>query len=264
MPYQSQRTLGIVDELGCLTDSLHIQRRTIHVAANEVHLLRLPVNLLNLCITREVEHHRARTATAGNIERTTDGPRNILRMAYLIRPLADRLCHTHEVNLLEGIGTQSTNSHLSGNHHYRRRVKHGIGHACQRIRGTRTTGHQGHTHLATDAGIALSGMDSTLLMTHQNVVETLLLASRIVEQRIVGRHNAAAGVAENGLYPFCLQRPHQRFRSCNSVSHIICFWLLAIGYWLNANSQLPTAIRLFLRRPYRHCSHSGRRHAKPC
>jgi hypothetical protein len=66
-------------------------------------------------------------------------------------------------------------------------------------------------------------MGSALLVTHQNMVETFLLTSCIVEERIINGHDAAAWVSEDGLHALGLQRPHQRLRSSNSISHILIF-----------------------------------------
>ena len=87
-------------------------------------------------------------------------------MAYLVAPLRDGLCHAYQVYFLEGISAQCTYAYLSCNDHDGRRVEHGIGHARQRIRSTRTAGHDGYAYFAADAGIALSGMYGALLVTH--------------------------------------------------------------------------------------------------
>ena len=231
LSHQCQRLFGMINQFSSFAHGIHIQLRISYIRAHKGHLLGFPINLLNLSITGKVEHHRTRTSTACNIERTTDSPRYILGAPYLVRPLRDGLCHTYEVYLLKGIRSQRANSHLPSNHHHRRRVKHGISDTCQGIGSTRATGHQGNPHLTTHSGIALSSMGSCLFVTHQNVVETLLLASRIVEQRIIDGHNAAARVSENSLYPFSLQRPHQRLCSCYSISQHTKYLSLDIVFY---------------------------------
>ena len=120
LPYQRQRTLGIVDEFGSTTHGIAIQLGIRHIRADEVYLLGFPVNLLHLRILRKVENDRTRATTTGNIERTADSPRHILSATYLVTPFGDRLRDAHEVNLLEGVGTQCSNGHLSGNDDDRR------------------------------------------------------------------------------------------------------------------------------------------------
>ena len=210
LPHKGQRLLGIVDELGSLTDSLSIELRIRHIGTHEADLAGLPVDLLDLRVLGKVEHHRTRTTRTGDVERTAHSPRHILSMTDLIAPLRDRLRHTYEVDLLKGIGTQGANGHLTGNHHNRRRVEHGISDTRQRVGDTRATGHQGDTHLTRYAGITLGSMGSSLLVTHEDMVETLLLTTGVVEKCVVDGHDTATGVSEDGLHPFCLQRPHQR------------------------------------------------------
>ena len=226
---QSQRALGIVDQLGSLAHSIHIQLGISHIAAYEVHLLRLPLHLLDLSIAGEVEHHRAWPTAAGNIESTADGPGNILSTAYLVAPLRNRLSQAHQIHLLKRIRTQCRDGHLSGYHHDGSRVEHGIGHARQRIRGTGTTGHQSHTHLAADAGIALGSMHGSLLMANQYMVETLLQSSSVVEQRIIRGHDGAARVSEDSLHPLGLQSTHQRLRASYLFLHTISIVLVVLN-----------------------------------
>ena len=153
-------------------------------------------------------------------------------MANLIAPLGYRLRHAHEVYLLEGIGAQCRYGHLSGNHHDGCRVHHGIGNSCQRVGHSRATGNECHPHFATHSGITFGSMGSTLLMSHQHMVEAFLLSSRIVEERIIHGHDGSARVSEDGLHPLSLQRPHQRLRSCYSIfqhRHSIVNYQLSIN-----------------------------------
>ena len=102
---KSQRFLSVVNQFSCLTDSLSVELRIGNIRAHKINLLGFPINFFDLCIAREVKHHRARTTTAGNIECTAHSPCHIVSMTYLIAPLGNGLCQTYEVHLLEGIGT---------------------------------------------------------------------------------------------------------------------------------------------------------------
>ena len=141
LSYQCQWLAGIIDKFGSLTHCLSIEFRIRHVTANEIYLLRFPVNLFSLRIFRKVKHDGTWTACTCNVKSTADGPSHILGTANLVRPFRDRLSHANEVNLLEGISTQSSDRHLASNNNNGCRVKHGISNACQRIGHTRTTGH---------------------------------------------------------------------------------------------------------------------------
>ena len=172
----------MVDQFSCLTYCLRIQFRIRHIRTHKIDLTGLPVDLLDLGILGKVEHHRTGTTRTGDVERTAHCPRHILSMTDLVTPLRDRLRHTHEVDLLESIGTEGTDGHLTGNDHDRCGVEHGIGHTCQRVGDTRTTGHQGNAYLSRDTGIALGSMGGSLFMTHEDMVETFLLSSCIIEK----------------------------------------------------------------------------------
>ena len=119
LPYQCQGLLGMVNQFDSLLHSLLVELRISNIGTNEIYLLGFPIHLFHLCITGEVQYYRTRTTATGNIEGTADSPCDILCMANLIAPFGDRLCHTHQVNLLEGICTQRIDSHLTGNHHNR-------------------------------------------------------------------------------------------------------------------------------------------------
>ena len=113
MPYKYQRTLGIVDEFGSLLDCRLVGRGIRYIAAHEIHLCGHPFGLVHLCILREVENDRTRPTSACDIKSTADCPCYILWTSNLVAPFRDRLCHTHEVNLLEGISSKHSHSHLS-------------------------------------------------------------------------------------------------------------------------------------------------------
>ena len=215
---ESQRFLGIVNQFGGLIDCRLVEFGIRHVGTYETDLLRIILYLLHLRVLGKVEHHRTRTPRASDIESPADSPCHVFGMTDLITPLRDWLRHAHKVHLLKGVGTKGSDGYLSGDDNNRRGVEHRIGDTRQCVRHTWTAGHQGHTYLTRHSGIALGGVSGSLLMTHQYMIETFLLASCVVEERIIHGHDAATGIAEDGLHPLSLQRPHQRLRSCNSVS----------------------------------------------
>ena len=221
LSYKCQRLLGTVDQFGSLTYSLLFEFGIRHVRTDEIHFLRIIIYLLNLGILSKVEHHWAWTPCPCDIEGTAHGPRHILSMANLVTPFGYWLRYAHKVYFLKGIRTQGRDRHLACYDNYRRRIQHGISNTRQGVCHTRATGDQGHSHLARHSGIAFSGMGGTLFVTHQNMVETFLLASCIVEECIVDGHNRAAGIAKNGGYPLCLQGTHQCLRACNLIFHFL-------------------------------------------
>ena len=113
MTHQCQRTLGRVDKFSRNLNSRLLWSGIRHIAAHEIHLSGHPFGLIDLGVLREVENDRTWTTSAGDIESTADSPCYIFGTANLVAPLGDRLCHTHEVNLLEGISSKHSHSHLS-------------------------------------------------------------------------------------------------------------------------------------------------------
>ena len=214
MPHEGKRLLCLIDEFCSLSHSLLNNLRIWIVRCNLLAFHWFPLASCNLGILGEVEYHRTRSTATSDIERTAHSPRYILRTANLISPLRDRLGNAHQVNLLEGISTQSTHTHLSGDNHDRRRIHHGISNTGERIGSSRTTSHESHTHFAADSGISLCSVSSSLLVTNQDVIEHLLLSSRVTIQRIKHWHDTTARITEDGLYPFVMQRAHQCFSSC--------------------------------------------------
>ena len=205
MSHKGKRLLCLIDEFSSLSYRLLINLWIRIIRCNFFTFYRLPLTSCNLSILCKVEHYWTRTTTAGNIKRTTHSPGNILRTTNLISPFRDWLGNTHQVNLLESICTQSPYTYLSGNNHDRCRIHHGISNTCKSISCSRTTGHECYAHFATDSGIALCSVSSSLLMTYQDVIKHLLLSSRVTIQCIKHWHDAATWITEDGLNPFVMQ-----------------------------------------------------------
>ena len=85
--------------------------------------------------------------------------------------------------------------------------------------GGGSAGNNGTTHLTAHTGITLCGMGGRLLVTNKDMVERLLLATGIVVERIVDRHDGPTWVSEDGGHALGLQRAHQRLGSCYDIFH---------------------------------------------
>ena len=180
MTNERQWTLCLVYQLGssCHMVVMYLWIRV--VAANRRYLCRLPIACTNLSTLREINNHWTRTACTCYVEGTAYSPSHVLRTAYLIAPLADRLSQTHEVDLLESIGAESAYAHLSGNDNDWGRIDHGICHTRKRVGNTRAACNQAHSYLAANTRETFGGMGSRLFVTYENVVESLVLASCII------------------------------------------------------------------------------------
>ena len=214
MTDESERALCLIDEFSSFSYSLFINLRIWIIGCNLLTFHRFPLTSSNLGILGEVEYYRSRTTATSDEEGTAYSPCHILRTANLIRPLRDRLGNAHQVNFLEGISTQSAHTHLSGDDHDRCRIHHGIRNTGERISCSRTTSNESNTHFAADSGVALCSVSSSLLVTNQDVIEHLLLSSRVTIQCIKHWHDATTWVTEDGLNPFVMQGAHQCFSSC--------------------------------------------------
>ena len=188
-------------------------------------MLRLPFGGMHLCVFGEVEHHWSWSAGACYIESPAHSPCHIFWFSNLITPFRYRLCHTHQVYLLECICAEHSYPHLSGYHHHRSGVHHGICHTCQCVGGTGSAGHQAYAHVAAHPCISFSGMGSRLLVSYQYVVEGFLFASRIIIECIKDWHDGTTGVSKNCGYTLVDKGSHQRFCTCYRFFIHYSLWL---------------------------------------
>ena len=227
---KSQRAFRIVYQICCSGYGSGGRLGIRHIAAYKINMLRLPFRSGYLSVLREVEYHRTRPARAGYIESLAHRPCNIFRTANLIAPFRYRLRHSHEVDLLKGIGAECRRSHLSGYHDNGCRIKHGIGHTRKRIGGARTARYYAYPYLTAHTCIALGCVRGSLLVAHQYVIERLLIAPRIVVKRVKHRHYRTAGVTEDGIHTLVPEGKHKCFCSCNHI-FLFLFWFFQGVIW---------------------------------
>src|SRR5574344_63084 len=172
-------------------------------------MLRNPFRIMNLRILGEVKDNRSWATTTSNIESSAYCPCHIFRATNLITPFGNRLSDAHQIDLLECISAQCSYTYLTGNNDNGRRVHHSVSHARKRISSTRTAGYDTHTHFTTYTCITLCCMCSSLFMTYKDMIERFFLASCIVIECIIYRHDSPSRVSEDGFHPFTLQGTHQ-------------------------------------------------------
>ena len=201
------RPPGGIDHLSRLLKRLSVDGRSGVVAAYEVDRIVMPAECADLRVLGDVEHHRTGPSCRSDIERTCDGRRNVLGPAHLIGPLGYRLRDADYIGLLKGIAAEILLADLSGDDDKRRRVGHRVAKTRNHVGGAGARGHDHPSRPAADARKALGGMDCTLLVTHENMPQTV----GIVIQFVVNRKDRAARIAENGLRTGFEQRTHKRF-----------------------------------------------------
>jgi len=139
------------------------------------------------------------------------------------------------VSLLKGVIADQMCRDLAGQTDNRDRIHQRIGQAGDGIGrpGPRCDKH--HAGLAGRAGIALGSVNRRLLVTHQDVLDLVVL-----EERIIDRQHGATGVAEHNLDALILERLQQYL----GARHHLCLLrgvlgLLAgrwCGFWHCPNS----------------------------
>ena len=107
--------------------------------------------------------------------------------------LGDAAGDADGVALLEGVGADGRRRHLAGDAHHRDRVHVGVAQRRDHVGGRRAAGDHGDAGPTGDVGVALGHVAGALLVAHEDV------ADRRIEQRVVGRQDAAAGQAEHDL-----------------------------------------------------------------
>ncbi|MNR23611.1 hypothetical protein D3C85_1406400 [compost metagenome] len=112
------------------------------------------------------------------------------------------------VAFLEGILADGMGRHVAGDHHHRDRVQVGGGDAGHGIGHARAGSHQGDADLARGARVAIRGMDRSLLVAHQDVLELLLLVELVVDVQ-----HRAAGVAPDVFDAFFGECVTENFRT---------------------------------------------------
>ena len=108
--------------------------------------------------------------------------------------LDERHRRTDDVGLLEGIGANRFDAHLTGDRHKRHGIHVGIGNGSNQVCGSGARGDHTHARFAGDHGIPLSSMSGTLLMAHEYMTNLLAGEQRVVEGQN-GPHRACRRIS---------------------------------------------------------------------
>jgi hypothetical protein len=122
--------------------------------------------------------------------------------------LGDRLSDPDDVGLLKSVATHHGASNLSGNRHHRRAVHVRGREAGDQIGGAGAGGGDADPCSPGGAGIAIGRVRRRLLVPDENVTQTGKLRQRVIE-----RHDRAAGVAEEELDSLFKQRAAEDLRA---------------------------------------------------
>src|SRR5690606_3832680 len=208
LPGQDIRTFRLVDQFRCSLHLRHLQRRLRAIRADaRTFLVGERLDQFVLSILCDIDKHGSGASAVSDVKRPRYRGGDVLSFGYLNVPLGDRYCGVDHVGFLERIRTQQVRKLLADVADDRRGIDQRVGKACDEVGCSGTGGGKHHTGFSRCAGKSLRRMDSALLMPDQDMIESV----GVVVQRIVYRHDGAAGVTKDGLHAFRHQAAKQRF-----------------------------------------------------
>ena len=200
VPGQDHRLLRRVDQVERVLDLAghRAMRRAIAAQLRRVGPHELARALLR--VLGDVDQHRAGAARARHVERLADRLGDFVGAGHQVVVLGDRQGDAGDVGFLKGIGADQLAADLAGDADDGDRVEHRRRQAGDHVGRARARRGDGHADLAGRARIAVRHVRGALLVPHQDV------ADRVVEHRVVGRQDGAAGIAEDARDAFARER----------------------------------------------------------
>ena len=168
-------------------------------------------------IFRNVHHHRARAAAAGDVESLFHDIGHVFGIFDQEVVLNDRAGNAHGIALLKRIQTDGRSGHLPADDDHRDAVHVGRRNTGHGVGQTGARSDQRHAHFACGTGKTVGRMHSGLLMAHQNVLNGVLLVESIVDVQ-----NGTTGVSPDVLHGFSLKRFDEDFCTAQFLSARRC------------------------------------------
>ncbi len=126
----------------------------------------------------------------------------------------DRLGNADDVGLLEGITAHHRAGHLPGDRDYWGVVHVRCGEAGDQVSGARTGCGDTNARSSGGPGVAVGRMRRRLLVAHQHMAKAGKLG-----QRVVKRHDRAAGIPEECVHALFDQRPAEDLGASQRFCH---------------------------------------------
>ena len=158
-------------------------------------------------IRRDIDHHRPRTSFAGPIKSFRNRRWNFFDGLHQPAPLGQRERQPEYVGFLEGIRADQSAANLPGDADQRHRIHFRVSDSGHEIRGARPAGGNRNADLPRGARMAFGGKHRALLVPRENVADAAAL------ERVIQRHDRAAGVAEHQFHALGAQALQKDFRS---------------------------------------------------
>ena len=200
----NQRTFGRINHLYGISSRLRFDRRNGIIAPNPRAGFPVVVAAFDQGVFGDFDVDGAGASCACHIEGFGNGRHDFVEAGDLVVPFGDGDGHVNHVRFLKEIGSEGSGRYLCRNADHGGRVEHGIGNPGQQVCGPGARGGHADARLVGDARVALCGMHGSLFVPCQQVVQF-----GVVLQAVVDRCDAAARVAEHGLYALVYQRCEQ-------------------------------------------------------
>ena len=194
-------TFCVLDELDGFLELLG-QWRIVRTVAGEHDIVVIPFEdtAFLLCILGDVDDDRSRSPRTRDVERLANRRCDLLGLGHQVVVLGDRDGAAGDVGLLERVAADEVRRNLPGDADHRDRVEHGGGDARDQVGRAWARGCDTNTDLPRCARIAIRHVRSALLVARQHVVD------RVLDHRVVGRHDRAARISEADLDPLAYER----------------------------------------------------------
>ena len=164
--------------------------------------------LLELHVLRNVDDDGTGPSGRRDLESLVHDPGEIVGILHQPVMLGTGPRDADRIAFLEGVVADEMRRHLPRQHDQGNGIHQRIGEAGDRIRRAGTGGDEHDSGLAGGAGIAFRGMNRTLLVADEDVLDVVLL-----EDRVVDRKDRAAGIAENMFHALVPERADDDLRS---------------------------------------------------
>ena len=188
---QNDRPPGLVDESERGVDFL-LAREENRFPAMRLGSRGFPVENAGglLGVLGDVQEHRAGPVGRRNLKGFAQRRSNFLGARDQIVVLGDRKRDSGDVAFLESVGPDHRAADLAGDANDRGRIHHRRGDPGDHVGGARAGGGHGHSHSSAGARVAIGHVRGALFVADQNVVNLG------PGQRVIGRQDGAAGIAE--------------------------------------------------------------------
>ncbi len=149
-----------------------------------------------LHVLGQIDDDRAGAPAAGDVKRFLDDARDVLDVLDEEIVLGARARDADEVRFLESVVADHRGRNLARQDDHRSGIHVGVDDSGDGVGGAGAGGDEHDAGASADAGIALGHVGRALFMADEDVLDLR------VEERVVGREDGAAGIAEDYIDAF--------------------------------------------------------------